>query len=73
MKEFPPADVCFLPVSGTYVMTAAEAAEATKILKCRKAVPMHYGAIVGEDKDAEEFKKLAACPVEILPKVTRIP
>jgi L-ascorbate metabolism protein UlaG (beta-lactamase superfamily) len=67
MKEFPLADVCFLPVSGTYVMTAKEAAEATKILKCKKAVPMHYGAIIGGETDAEEFKKLASCPVEILP------
>ena len=73
MKEFPPADVCFLPVSGTYVMTAGEAAEATKILRCKKAIPMHYGAIVGSDRDAVEFKKSAACPVEILPKVDRIP
>lgn len=73
MKGFPSADVCFLPVSGTYVMTAAEAAEATKVLKCGKAVPMHYGAIIGGDKDAEEFKRLASCPVEVLPKTEKVP
>ncbi len=68
MKDFPPIDVAFLPVSGTYVMDAEEAAEATKILKLKKAIPMHYGAIVGSDKDAEKFKKLSHCPVEILEK-----
>jgi L-ascorbate metabolism protein UlaG (beta-lactamase superfamily)/HEAT repeat protein len=73
MKDFPAVDVCFLPVSGTYVMTAAEAADATKVLKCKKAVPMHYGGIIGSDKDAEEFKRLASCPVEIWPKTTSLP
>lgn len=70
MKEFPEIDVAFLPVSGTYVMDAKEAAEATKIMKIKKAIPMHYGAIIGSEKDAEEFKKLASCPVEILKKQT---
>ena len=73
MKDFPAVDVCFLPVSGTYVMTAQEAADATKILKCKKAVPMHYGAIIGSEKDAEEFKRLASCPVEIWPKTISLP
>jgi L-ascorbate metabolism protein UlaG (beta-lactamase superfamily) len=54
-------------------MTAGEAAEATKILKCGKAVPMHYGAIIGGEGDAEEFKRKAACPVEILPLTNALP
>lgn len=70
MKEFPEIDVAFLPVSGTYVMDAKEAAQATKVMKIKKAIPMHYGAIIGSEKDAEEFKKLASCPVEILKKQT---
>ncbi|HID16948.1 TPA: MBL fold metallo-hydrolase [Candidatus Bathyarchaeota archaeon] len=61
-------DVALLPVSGTYVMTAEEAAEATRKLKADLAIPMHYGSIVGSERDAEKFKSLAACPVEILPK-----
>jgi L-ascorbate metabolism protein UlaG (beta-lactamase superfamily) len=61
-------DIALLPVSGTYVMTAEEAAEATKIIKAEIAIPMHYGSIVGSEKDAEKFKKLAACKVEILKK-----
>jgi L-ascorbate metabolism protein UlaG (beta-lactamase superfamily) len=61
-------DIALLPVSGTYVMTAEEAAEATKMIKTEIAIPMHYGAIVGTEKDAEKFKKLASCKVEILKK-----
>ena len=62
------ADVALLPVSGTYVMTAEEAAEATKVIKPKLAIPMHYGAIVGSEKDAEKFKRLASCAVQILTK-----
>ena len=51
-------DVALLPVSGTYVMTADEAAEAARAIRPRVAVPMHYGAIVGSDSDARRFAKL---------------
>ena len=61
-------DVAFLPVSGTYVMTAEEAAEAAKTMKVKVAVPMHYQSIVGTRADAERFKKLIGSErnVEIL-------
>jgi L-ascorbate metabolism protein UlaG (beta-lactamase superfamily) len=63
-------DVALLPVSGTYVMTAEEAAEAAKAMKVKVVVPMHYGAIVGSRADAEKFKKLleGKRTVEILEK-----
>lgn len=59
-------DLALLPVSGTYVMTAEEAAQATKTLKAETAIPMHYGSIVGDERDAERFRELASCKVEIL-------
>jgi L-ascorbate metabolism protein UlaG (beta-lactamase superfamily) len=59
-------DVALLPVSGTYVMTAEEAAEAASLVNPSLAIPMHYGAIVGSEKDAVRFKELAQCDVEIL-------
>ena len=61
-------DVACLPVSGTYVMTAEEAAESTKRIKLKVAIPMHYGSIVGDDGDAERFKRLASCQVRVLSK-----
>ncbi|MBF0553988.1 MAG: MBL fold metallo-hydrolase [Nitrospirae bacterium] len=45
----------FLPVSGTYVMTAEEAAHAACDIAPKFAVPMHYGEVVGTIKDAERF------------------
>jgi len=62
-------DVALVPVSGTYVMTAEEAASAVneKIKPKRLAIPMHYGSIVGSEQDAKKFKQLVtACPVQIL-------
>jgi len=62
-------DVALIPVSGTYVMTAEEAAQATDRLAPKLAIPMHYGTIVGSDEDARKFKNLVkACPVEVLSK-----
>ena len=49
-------DIALLPVSGTYVMTADEAVEAALAIKPGVAVPMHYGAIVGDSTDADVFK-----------------
>lgn len=59
------ADIALLPVGGTYTMDAMEAAEAANRIKPKLAVPMHFGAIVGSSKDAEEFKSLCQVPVEI--------
>ncbi|MBI2559062.1 MBL fold metallo-hydrolase [Candidatus Woesearchaeota archaeon] len=59
-------DIALLPVSGTYVMTAEEAADAANKIMPKVAVPMHYGSIVGTKADAEKFKKLCKCKVEIL-------
>ena len=60
-------DIAMLPVSGTYVMTPEEAAEAALAIHPKIAVPMHYGAIVGSDADALKFKDLVKhCQVEIL-------
>jgi len=58
------ADVTFLPIGGTYTMTAPEAAELAKMISPRLAVPMHYGFVVGTPEDAQTFKKEAA-PVEV--------
>ena len=54
MKNFK-ADIALLPVSGTYVMTAGEAVQAALDIMPQVAIPMHFGAIVGELSDAEKF------------------
>jgi len=59
-------DVALLPVGGTYTMTADEAAEAANRIKPKLAIPMHWGAIVGGDSDAQRFRDLCEVEVAIL-------
>jgi L-ascorbate metabolism protein UlaG (beta-lactamase superfamily) len=51
-------DVAFLPVGGTYTMTAEEAAAAAREIDLKVAVPIHWGTIVGSRADAERFVEL---------------
>ncbi len=60
-------DVALLPVSGTYVMTAEEAAEACRMISAAVVVPMHFGDIVGTAADAARFEGLCEIPVMVLP------
>jgi L-ascorbate metabolism protein UlaG (beta-lactamase superfamily) len=60
-------DVALLPVSGTYVMTAEEAAEACGMISATAVVPMHFGDIVGTAADAARFEVLCGIPVTVLP------
>lgn len=66
METMKDIDVALVPVSGTYVMTAEEAAQAVNKMRPKIAVPMHYGDIVGTKSDAEQFKKLAKVEVRII-------
>lgn len=60
-------DVALLPVSGTYVMTAEEAADAAGDIQPQVAIPMHYGAgVAGTRQDAIRFRNLSPVAVKIL-------
>lgn len=48
-------DVALLPVSGTYVMTVEEAAEAARTINAQIVVPMHYGSGIGTSDDGQRF------------------
>jgi len=65
MNQFE-VDIALLPVSGTYVMTALEAIEAALAIRPKLAIPMHYGAIVGGEQDAKDFKVALEGKVEVL-------
>lgn len=62
VKAVTDIDVAFLPVSSTYTMSAAQAAEATKYIQPTLAVPYHWGT----SADAEQFAIQAACNVRIM-------
>ena len=61
-------DVALLPVSGTYVMTAGEAAEAARRIQPGVAVPMHWGEHIGTEQDARRFAERAGVEVRIMEK-----
>jgi L-ascorbate metabolism protein UlaG (beta-lactamase superfamily) len=65
-STFANIDIAFMPVGGTYTMTAKEAAAAVNLFKPKLAIPMHYGTIIGKENDAKTFKKLCDCEVKIL-------
>jgi L-ascorbate metabolism protein UlaG (beta-lactamase superfamily) len=59
-------DLALLPAGGTYTMDADESANATKQFKPKRAIPYHWGDIVGSNTDADAFAKKAGCPVTVL-------
>ncbi len=65
MKELKGIDVALVPVSGTYVMTAEESADAVNTFQPKIAIPMHYGEIVGSIEDAQKFRELSKVEVHI--------
>jgi L-ascorbate metabolism protein UlaG (beta-lactamase superfamily) len=69
MDQAAGVDVALLPVSGTYVMSPLEAAEAARRIDPAVAVPMHWGTVIGSEADAQAFAKAAPVEVEILERV----
>ena len=57
-------DVAFVPIGGTYTMTYSEAAELFNKIKPQIAVPIHYGLIVGNKEDANNFANLVDKEIE---------
>jgi L-ascorbate metabolism protein UlaG (beta-lactamase superfamily) len=68
MDEVHGVEVALLPVSGVYVMTAGEAAEAARRIAPKVAVPMHWGDHIGTRADATAFARKAPVEVRILDK-----
>ena len=48
-------DVAFIPIGGTYTMDALEAADFVNKIKPKSVVPIHYGMVVGDEKDLIDF------------------
>lgn len=66
MKDLMKVDIALLPVSGTYVMTAEQAVKAALAIGPGLAIPMHYGATVGGNQDALDFKNALYGKVDVL-------
>jgi len=65
MRNLKNIDIAIVPISGTYVMTAEEAANAVNAFQPKIAIPMHYGSIIGTSDDAARFKRLAKVKVGV--------
>jgi L-ascorbate metabolism protein UlaG (beta-lactamase superfamily) len=65
MDQAAGVDIALLPVSGTYVMTPAEAAEAARRIEPKLAIPMHWGTVIGSREDAEEFARQAGASAQV--------
>lgn len=59
------ADICFVPIGGTYTMDVNEAASYINELKPKKAIPIHYGKIVGERSLGQTFKNKINNNIEV--------
>ena len=63
-------DIMLVPVSGTYVCTADEAAQVVAMVNPKLVIPMHWDTIVGSWEDANAFKNKVNVPVQILGKTS---
>jgi L-ascorbate metabolism protein UlaG (beta-lactamase superfamily) len=55
-----PLDVAFLPIGSYFVMDQHQAALATKLLKPRNVIPMHYNTFQVIEANPEKFKHLVS-------------
>ncbi len=51
------ADMALLPIGGTYTMDCVDSVKATKLIKPKFVVPMHYNTFGMIKADANEFKR----------------
>lgn len=50
-------DVALIPIGGHFTMDKKQAADYIVELKPRAVIPTHYGSVVGEKADGQEFEK----------------
>lgn len=48
-------DYAFVPIGGTYTMEALEASKFVNLFKPKTVIPIHYGMVVGNEKDLNIF------------------
>lgn len=58
-------DVCFVPIGGTYTMSTEEAIDYINYIKPKKAIPIHYGSIVGDISLGIDFKNKINNEIEV--------
>lgn len=51
-------DVALIPIGGFYTMDGKQAAEYIAYIKPKAVIPTHYGSIVGNKTDGQDFQKM---------------
>ncbi len=59
-------DIALVPIGGKFTCDYKEAAELINTIKPKTVIPTHYGSIIGNLTDGEEFKKLLNPDIECL-------
>jgi len=62
-------DVAFVPIGGTYTMTADEAAADVNAFRPEIVIPIHYGSIVGSSEDEKRFEDQVDDGIKVVAKV----
>lgn len=58
-------DICFVPIGGIYTMNVDEAVTYINQLHPKKAIPIHYGSIVGDINLGADFKNKINKEIEV--------
>lgn len=62
-------DIICVPIGGMYTMNSGSAAELIRTIKPEIAIPIHYGAIVGKPKDADDFERSVGDAAKVVKKI----
>jgi len=65
-------DIALLPVGGIFSMGWRAAAEASRTIGARLAIPMHYTMLIGGRRAGERFSKAVGPGSLVLPRPTRL-
>lgn len=58
-------DIALVPVGDTYTMNEKDAAKLVNTIKPQKAIPTHYGSLVGDADCGKRFKDLVDPEIEV--------
>ncbi len=58
-------DVAMIPIGGTFTMNYKQAADLINEMKPQCVIPTHYGSIVGNVSDGDDFKKLVNEDIQV--------
>ena len=62
-------DIALVPIGGIYTMNPKQAADLVNTIRPGIAVPVHYGEIVGREKDGVKFENAVGKDIQVVFKI----